>query len=254
MSPVSLTSLAFVSILAIVPRQSAAQEPDAPLPEVITGESHVIQEVEPAVPDVALEAQQAARGPQAGGDRRRSRERGGTIRSGGNAPPRQPPAVRSRGDNRRPIVVSPRIVYRSAPRYAYSGRNLPSRRVAVGLSLYYGPRAYYDPFYRPYYYRPYYGSYYGGSHAYWPGAYDDYSRAYDIGELRLQVSPRHAQVFVDGAYAGTVDDYDGMLQSLKLESGSYSIRLEAPGYESMEFDVRISPRQKVTYREDLRRN
>jgi hypothetical protein len=136
----------------------------------------------------------------------------------------------------------------------YSGRNLPSRRAAVGFSLYYGPRAYYDPFYRPYAYRSYYGRYYGGYPAYWPDAYVDYWRAYDIGELRLQVSPRHAQVFVDGAYAGTVDDYDGALQSLKLEPGPYSIRLEAPGYEPMEFDVRISPRQKVTYREDLRPN
>ena len=67
------------------------------------------------------------------------------------------------------------------------------------------------------------------------------------------MSPRHAQVFVDGDYAGTVDDFDGSFQSLKLESGSYAIRLDAPGYETMEFDVRITSRQKITYREDLRR-
>ena len=77
-------------------------------------------------------------------------------------------------------------------------------------------------------------------------------RRTDIGELRLQVSPRNAQVFVDGGYAGTVDDYDGTFQSLKLESGSYSIRLQAPGYQTIEFDVRITPTQKITYREDLR--
>lgn len=265
MSPVYVASLALVSVLVFVPRYAAAQEPDAAVPEVITGESHVIQEVEPApvpeatasVPEATIAAQEAAREPQAGAERRGNRERGGgTVRSGEGAPPvRQRPAVRSRGGDRRPVVVSPRIVYGPAPRYVYSGRNLPSRRATLGLSLYYGPRAYYDPFYRPYYYRPYYDSYYSGYSAYGSRPYDDdYWRAYNIGELRLQVSPRDAQVFVDGAYAGTVDDFDGMLQSLKLEPGEYSIRLEAPGYETMEFDVRISPRQKVTYREDLRRN
>ena len=48
---------------------------------------------------------------------------------------------------------------------------------------------------------------------------------FDIGELRLQVFPRNAQVFVDGYYAGTVDDYDGTFQALKLEAGPYQIRI-----------------------------
>ena len=69
-----------------------------------------------------------------------------------------------------------------------------------------------------------------------------------------RVSPRNAQVFVDGYYAGTVDDYDGTFQALKLESGPVSIRLTAPGYEDLVFDVRTQfPAQKVNYRSDLRR-
>ena len=100
----------------------------------------------------------------------------------------------------------------------------------------------------------YYGPYLGSAHdpyAY-PERYIDSLAAYGIGQLRLQVTPRHARVFVDGDYAGTVDDFDGMFQSLKLESGSYAIRLEAPGYQTIAFDVRITPTQKVTYREILR--
>jgi hypothetical protein len=117
------------------------------------------------------------------------------------------------------VVYSPRVVYRREPyRYAYAGPYLPSRRV-FGLGIYYGPS--FGGYYRdPYYYR----------------SRVDYGYRPDY-----------------GYYAGTVDDFDGAFQSLKLESGAYTIRLESPGYEPMEFDVRITPGQKITYREDLRR-
>ena len=65
--------------------------------------------------------------------------------------------------------------------------------------------------------------------------------------------PRHAQVYVDGYYAGVVDDYDGVFQGLKLESGAYRIEITAPGYENLSFDVRISPGQKINYEGNLRR-
>ncbi len=64
--------------------------------------------------------------------------------------------------------------------------------------------------------------------------YDNYGTysgdyGYPTGELRLQVRPRDAQVFVDGAYAGTVDEFDGTFQSLRLESGDYQVELVLPG-------------------------
>jgi hypothetical protein len=74
---------------------------------------------------------------------------------------------------------------------------------------------------------------------------------YAVGYLRLRVSPRHAQVFVDGYYAGVVDDYDGIVQSMTLEDGPYHIEIVAPGFAPLEFDVRILPGQKITYRGDL---
>ena len=57
-----------------------------------------------------------------------------------------------------------------------------------------------------------YGSYYG-------------TYGYPTGELRIQVRPRDAQVFIDGSYAGTVDDFDGTFQSLRLEEGEYQVEL-----------------------------
>ena len=68
------------------------------------------------------------------------------------------------------------------------------------------------------------------------------------GSLRIVDAPRDAQVFVDGYYAGVVDDYDGVFQHLNLEVGSHHIEIEADGYPLIEFDVRIQPGQSITYR------
>lgn len=156
-----------------------------------------------------------------------------------SAPPRATsPITRGRDDDRRRTVIVTRPpVYNNY--YYYPRRLYPYGYGAFGLGYFY-----YDP------YRWYPGAYptYVG-----PSYYPRSSWSFDIGELRLEVSPRHAQVFVDGYYAGTVDDYDGAFQALKLQAGAYSIRVSAPGYEDLMFDVRISPGQKINYRGDLRR-
>ena len=45
------------------------------------------------------------------------------------------------------------------------------------------------------------------------------------GGVRIQGAPRDAQVFVDGTYAGVVDDFDGTFQHLDLEPGSHAIEI-----------------------------
>jgi hypothetical protein len=119
--------------------------------------------------------------------------------------------------------------------------------------------------YTPRFSRPYvYGSlgpgyFYYGSYGWYPRAtflvdrgYYGRGFGYDVGEVRLRVEPRYAEVYVDGYFAGTVDDFDGTFQSLRLESGPYHIEIVAPGFEPLEIDVRVSPGQKITYRGDLR--
>jgi hypothetical protein len=146
----------------------------------------------------------------------------------------------------------------SYPYYTYPQRYYPYGYGAFGLGyFYYNPYAWYPRYYgySGYGYSGYstYGS--PGYSTYGsPGYYSNRSTSvFDIGELRLQVSPRYAQVFIDGYYAGEVDDYDGMFQGIKLESGPYHVELVAPGYETLAFDIRITPGQKITYRGDLRR-
>ena len=73
------------------------------------------------------------------------------------------------------------------------------------------------------------------------------------GELRLKIRPREAQVFVDGYYAGIVDDFDGFFQRLHLEIGPHRIEVRAPGYETLTFDVQIRFDHTTKYEGDLRR-
>jgi hypothetical protein len=135
------------------------------------------------------------------------------------------------------------------PRYYY-----PYGYGAFGLGyFYYNPYGWsvsasygYPSYGYPYYNGGYYGGYYGGGGPVYAPAYD-----YDTGELRIDVEPRDAEVYVDGYYAGRVDDFDGTFQALRLEEGGHKIEVVKPGYETLVFDVHIQPHRKTTYRGDL---
>jgi hypothetical protein len=72
------------------------------------------------------------------------------------------------------------------------------------------------------------------------------------GALRIKVKPREAKVLVDGTFAGTVDDFDGNFQKLRLDEGSHKVELQADGFEPLRFDVLIVDGQTVTYKGKLR--
>jgi hypothetical protein len=105
---------------------------------------------------------------------------------------------------------------------------------------------------------PMYGSGYGqANYSYGYGAASPYS-AYgvtspfddfgDTGSLRLQVEPKDAEVYVDGYYAGIVDDFDGHFQHLDLSPRPHHVEIRAPGYQPLVFDIVIQPHQKSDYR------
>ena len=116
--------------------------------------------------------------------------------------------------------------------------------VVVGGGVHYPVGGYhpYYPYYRPYY--PYYpfGLYFG---AYWnpwywgfqgpypafayPYAYPYYDSA---ASLRLDFVQRQAQVYVDGYLAGTVDDFDGYYQRLRVRPGTHEITVYQNGYRT----------------------
>jgi hypothetical protein len=124
--------------------------------------------------------------------------------------------------------------------YYYPRHHYPYGYGSYGLGyFYYDPYLWYDPY--PYHY---------GYPSYASNVYQ-YRYGYPTGELRLQVRPRHAEVYVDGYYAGRVDEFDGVFQSLRLEEGPHTIEIVANGYTTLIFNVRIVAGRKIDYRADL---
>lgn len=77
------------------------------------------------------------------------------------------------------------------------------------------------------------------------------SAGFFYGGVRLKVKPSEAEVYVDGYFAGQVDDYDGAFQKLKLATGAHHIQIQSPGYDPLDFDVNIQVDQTITYRGEL---
>jgi hypothetical protein len=106
--------------------------------------------------------------------------------------------------------------------------------VVVGGGFYprffYYDTGFYDPWFQ---WRPYgpYGPY--GGYGY--GRFD-YSA-----DLRVDVTPREAEVFVDGYSAGVVDDFDGVFQRLRVAPGAHEITIYLKGYRTMRVNRYFRP-------------
>jgi PEGA domain-containing protein len=59
--------------------------------------------------------------------------------------------------------------------------------------------------------------------------------------VRVEVQPNDAEVFVDGYYAGVVDDFDGAFQRLRLPPGQHEIVVRRDGYHSVKEDLYLTP-------------
>jgi hypothetical protein len=122
---------------------------------------------------------------------------------------------------------------------AYRGGHARSV-VVVGGGYYASPfwYGYGYPFY-PYYQYPI------GAYPY-PGYY-----RFDPGSaIRLEVSPKEAEVYVDGYYAGVVDDFDGVFQRLPIEPGQHDVTLYRDGFRTVHQSIYLTPRStfKLKYK------
>ncbi len=120
-----------------------------------------------------------------------------------------------------------------------------SRVVVVG-GPYMGGPYFYDPFFDPWF-----GNQWGYPYPYPP--YGGYRMAPADASVRLDVKPRDAQVYVDGYFAGIVDDFDGAFQRLHVLPGQHEITIYKEGYRSVHERLYLSPNSTRKISHDLDR-
>lgn len=128
---------------------------------------------------------------------------------------------------------------------------------------YYG---YYSPYYSYYYDAPWAWGFYpygfgwygdwGWGGYYWSRPYyrtGYYSRSgYRAGgELRVLVKPAKARVYVDGHYAGVVDDFDGLFQRLRVPAGRHEIAFKLEGYRTHRVKVYLERDETLKLRHEM---
>ena len=87
-----------------------------------------------------------------------------------------------------------------------------------------------------------YGGYYGYPWGWGGGGGGVYHYVQrESGSLRVLVDPSEARVYVDGYYAGTVDDFDGLFQRLHVSPGRHEIALKLEGYKTHRIKVYVAP-------------
>jgi hypothetical protein len=101
---------------------------------------------------------------------------------------------------------------------------------------------YYGGYYAPYYAWGYpwaWGWGWGYPWFAYPPAYYGYTNS--TSSVRLQVTPREAEVYVDGSLAGIVDEFDGTFQRLHLPPGEHEIEVYLQGYQSVKQRILLQP-------------
>jgi hypothetical protein len=80
-----------------------------------------------------------------------------------------------------------------------------------------------------------------------------YSAAYPdaaclTGKVRVLATPKQADVYVDGFFAGFVDDFDGALQGLPATPGEHAVTLYLEGYRTITRQILVTSHATVKVR------
>jgi hypothetical protein len=70
-------------------------------------------------------------------------------------------------------------------------------------------------------------------------------------EIRLDVWPERAAVFLDGNFVGHVSEFYGFEHGMLVAPGKHKIKVALGGYKSFESEVTLVPRQKFALKTDL---
>ena len=70
-------------------------------------------------------------------------------------------------------------------------------------------------------------------------------------QLKLQVTPDRAAVFVDEGFVGTVHEFSGVGRGMLVSPGKHRVKIALPGYQVFETEVNLLPKQKITIKTNL---
>lgn len=100
---------------------------------------------------------------------------------------------------------------------------------------------FYDPFYYPYGLFPF---------PYYPYAAYSSDLALDS-NIKVKVTPKEAEVFVDGYYAGVSDNFDGTFQQLQVTPGGHVITIYLDGYRTLSRSIYAAVGSTTTFNGSL---
>ena len=63
--------------------------------------------------------------------------------------------------------------------------------------------------------------------------------------MRIEVTPHQAEVYLDGYYAGIVDDFNGTFQRLRARPGAHEIVLYLDGYRTVHQQLYLTPKNTI---------
>ena len=93
-----------------------------------------------------------------------------------------------------------------------------------------------------------------GYGAYGPFGYEDYQLKY--GDVRIEVGPKslrdEAQVYLNQAHVGDVNDFDGFFQRLTLTPGTYDVEIRLDGYQTLKKRIVVERGSANKIRESLK--
>jgi PEGA domain len=70
-------------------------------------------------------------------------------------------------------------------------------------------------------------------------------------EIKLDVKPNRAAVFVDGVFVGHVAEFEGIGKALLVAPGKHAIRITLPGYQQFDTDIDLVANQKSTIKTEM---
>jgi hypothetical protein len=62
-----------------------------------------------------------------------------------------------------------------------------------------------------------------------------------VADVRVLATPKEAAVYLDGAYAGVVGDFDGVFSRLHTTPGGHAVTLYLEGYRTVTRNIYVAP-------------